>query len=879
MVAIISYGQELPDTLRPVVNRPDLLDPSLQRNDLLELLPDTLPQNDSLLRAPLVAADSLAADSLRPARIEAPIVYNAEDSIVVSFDGQRVFMYKNAKVTYQQIELVADYIELNLETKEIYAEGRPDSTGTLVGQPVFKDGNEEFESKSLRYNFETEKGIITDVVTKQGEGFVHSTRTKKISKDAFILQRGKYTTCDADHPHFYLHLSKAKVISNKKIITGPAYMVLEDFPLYFPVIPFGYFPNSPSYSSGILVPSYGEEGNRGFFLREGGYYWAANEYFDAAVRGDIYSRGSWAAKFHTNYRVRYKFSGGFDFRYALNVYGEKGLDTYNRSPQFQIMWSHSQDPKANPNRTFSANVNFSTSGYDKQNSLSAQNYLRTQKSSSVSYTKRWENTPFSMSANLRHSQNSIDSTLTLTLPELTFNVARFYPLKSKAGSGVPKWYEKFGFTYSANMRNSITAKEKEIMHKSLTKDWQNGIRHNIPISLPNFNLFTYINVSPGFSYNESWYFTSIKKSYHPDEWFIDRFGRQTHVRIDTLSGLKRDYSYSYSLSTSTNIYGSFMPLNPNSRVKGIRHKITPSLSFSYRPDFGQSKFGMWDRVQVDSTGRMEYYSYVENGIYGYTGRGSSGAISLSVSNNLEMKVLDTKDTTGTAKYKKVKLIDNLSFSTSYNLIADSLNLSPISIQGRTTIKGISINFGTNINPYMTDRKGMIINQYVWNHRKGLAKIGRLDRANLSFGLQFQSKKGEGQAQATQEAIEEDKVLPGDYADYVDFNIPWNISLDYSFNYSRPNPYVKATFFQTIGVNGSMSLTDKWRLTMNTNYDIMARKFAFTNFSVFRDMHCWEMSFNFVPFGYMKSYSFTLNARSSMLKDLKVTKQRSHYDNF
>lgn len=879
MVAIISYGQELPNTLRPVVSRPDLLDTSLQRSDLLELLPDTLQQNDSLLRAPLVAVDSLAADSVRPARIEAPIVYNAEDSIVVSFDGQRVFMYKNAKVTYQQIELVADYIELNLETKEIYAEGRPDSTGTLVGQPVFKDGNEEFESKTLRYNFETEKGIITDVVTQQGEGFVHSTRTKKISKDAFILQRGKYTTCDADHPHFYLHLSKAKVISNKKIITGPAYMVLEDFPLYFPVIPFGYFPNSPSYSSGILIPSYGEEGNRGFFLREGGYYWAANEYFDAAVRGDIYSRGSWAAKFHTNYRVRYKFSGGFDFRYALNVYGEKGLDTYNRSPQFQIMWSHSQDPKANPNRTFSANVNFSTSGYDKQNSLSAQNYLRTQKSSSVSYTKRWENTPFSMSANLRHSQNSIDSTLTLTLPELTFNVARFYPLKSKAGSGVPKWYEKFGFTYSANMRNSITAKEKEIMHKSLTKDWQNGIRHNIPISLPNFNLFTYINVSPGFSYNESWYFTSIKKSYHPDEWFIDRFGRQTHVRIDTLSGLKRDYSYSYSLSTSTNIYGSFMPLNPNSRVKGIRHKITPSLSFSYRPDFGQSKFGMWDRVQVDSTGRMEYYSYVENGIYGYTGRGSSGSISLSVSNNLEMKVLDTKDTTGTAKFKKVKLIDNLSFNTSYNLIADSLNLSPISIQGRTTIKGISINFGTNINPYMTDRKGMIINQYVWNHRKGLAKIGRLDRANLSFGLQFQSKKGEGQAQATQEAIEEDKVLPGDYADYVDFNIPWNISLDYSFNYSRPNPYVKATFFQTIGVNGSMSLTDKWRLTMNTNYDIMARKFAFTNFSVFRDMHCWEMSFNFVPFGYMKSYSFTLNARSSMLKDLKVTKQRSHYDNF
>ena len=402
------------------------------------------------------------------------------------------------------------HITLNLtwKQKRFTLRGLWILTETLIQKPIFKDGTDEFESKTLRYNFETEKGIITDVVTEQGESFVHSSRTKKISKDAFLLVDGKYTTCDADHPHFYLHLSKAKVISNKKIITGPAYMVLEDFPIYFPFIPFGYFPNSPTYSSGILVPMYGEEQNRGFFLRDGGYYWAASQYFDLAVRGDIYSKGSWASKIHTNYRKRYKFSGGFDFRYAVNIYGEKGLDTYTRSPQFAITWNHSQDAKANPNQTFSASVNFSTSGYDKQNSYSAQNYLRTQKQSSISYTKKFENTPFNMSVNLRHSQNSTDSTISLSMPEMTFSMAKVYPFRRKNRAGPIKWYENFGINYTGNLRNTITAKESELLDKSLTRDWKNGIRHSVPIALPSFNLMKYINVSPGFNYNEKWYLKS-----------------------------------------------------------------------------------------------------------------------------------------------------------------------------------------------------------------------------------------------------------------------------------------------------------------------------------------------------------------------------------
>lgn len=842
-----------------------------------------LMQPDSL-RTDSMQVDTLGLDSVQKPFIDSPIVYNASDSIIVSFDGQKVYLYNNATVTYQDIELKAYYIELNLQTKEIFAKGIMDSTETLVQKPVFTQGSEEYNSETMRYNFETEKAFITNVVSEQGEGRILSEKTKKIGKEVFITEDAKYTTCDAEHPHFYLHLSKAKVISGNKIITGPAYMVLEDFPIYFPFIPFGYFPSSPTFSSGIMVPTYGEEQNRGFFLRDGGYYWAASEYFDLAVRADIYSRGSWGTKLHTNYRKRYKFSGGFDFKYAMNVYGEHGLDTYSRSPQFQVTWSHSQDAKANPNRTFSASVNFSTSGYDKQNSLSASNYLRTQKSSSISYTRKFENTPFNMSVNLRHSQNSSDTTLTLSLPEMTFSMAKIYPFRKKNRSGPVKFYEKFGISYTGNLKNSITAKEYEILDKSFANDWRNGIKHNIPISFPSFNLMKFINVSPSIGYNEKWYFKKYNYTYHGDEVFQDARGNDTHVKIDTLTGLNRVYDYSYSLSTSTNIYGMYIPLNPDSKIKGIRHKFTPSASFSYRPDFGQAKFGYWQPTQIDSLGRIEYYDVNAGGIYGGSpGRGASGSINLSLSNNLEMKVLDTTDTTKTdapQKFKKVKIIDNLSFSSSYNLIADSLNLAPVSMRARTTIAGVSINMGGILDPYEVNENYRKINKFVWNERKGLSKLGRLTRANLSFGMSFKSKKGDKEAEKNKELIESENLLQGDYADYIDFNIPWDFGFDYSFNYSGPTstaPNGRVT--QTLGFRGNINLTEKWRISMNTNFDIMAHEFSFTTFNVNRDLHCWSMAFNFVPFGYMKSYSFTINAKSSMLKDLKLQKQQSHYDNF
>lgn len=840
------------------------------------VLPSPELQPDSILNAEMESMqevqDSVApADSTQASVLEAPISYNALDSIVVSLDGKKVYLYNDAMVTYETIELKADYIELDLQTKEVYAEGVPDSADVVQGSPVFRDGEEEFESKTLRYNFETQKGIITDVKTQQGEGYVHSERTKKIDANSFILRKGKYTTCDADHPHFYLRMTKAKVISNKKIITGPAYLVLEDFPIYFPMIPFGFFPNSPSYSSGIIIPTYGEEQNRGFFLREGGYYWAASQYFDLTLKGDIYSKGSWGTNVHTNYKKRYKFSGNFDFRYNVNRYSDPGLPDFSRSPGFSVRWSHSQDAKANPFQSFSANVNLSTTSYDKQNSYDVQSYLQTTKSSSISYSKKWENSPFNMSASFRHSQNSRDTTISLSLPEMTFSMSKIYPFRSKDRVGSPKWYEKIGVSYTGNIRNSISAKEYELLDQSLIKDWQNGWKHSIPISLPTFNLLKYVNVSPSVSYSERWYTNYITRTYA-----YDHVAEEATIWEDTTYHFKRNYNYSFSLSAQTNIYGNFMMKNPNSRIKQIRHKMSPSVSFSYTPDFGDPKYGFWDSY-TDIDGKIHYYDRFDYGVFGSAGRGESAAINFSLTNNLEAKVAAKNDTIGSEeKFEKIKIIDNLGISGSYNFIADSLNLSNIRINGRTTIKGVNLNFGGTINPYATDTTGSVINRYMWNEASGLSKLGRLTNANLSFGMSFKSKKDNQQTEEGEETS--DPIIPGNQWQYYDFDIPWDFRFDYSLSYSKRSPYHKAQVNQSLNFSGRMSLTREWNMSLTTNFDIQAREFSFTTFNINRRLHCWNMSFNFVPFGQRKSYSFTINASSSMLKDLKVDKKRSWFDN-
>ena len=862
---------------------------TIQKEDTIQyLLPRTDPVNVQRQIVDSVKVwdnpalnDSLQNDTIQtkeaPA-LEAPINYNAADSIVIAPDSKKVFLYKEAVVTYQDIELKANYIALDLNTKEVYAEGVKDTAGVIQGSPVFKDGSDEFESKTIRYNFKSGKGIIEDVKTKQGEGYVQSALTKKIDKDVFIMKNGKYTTCDADHPHFYLNMTKAKVISNKKIITGPAYMVLEDFPIYFPILPFGIFPSSEKYSSGIIIPSYGEEENRGFFLKGGGYYIAASPYYDLTLKGDIYSQGSWATYISSNYKKRYKFSGSFSFSYNLNQYGEKDLPDSYKTKGFSIVWSHSQDSKANPYQSFSASVNLSTSSYDKENSDDYESYLSTTKSSSISYTKKWENSPFNMSANFRHSQNSTDSTMTLSLPEMTFSMSKQYPFKSDKRVGKQRFYEKIAISYTGNIKNTITAQEDEILKKSLVRDWSNGWKHSFSITLPSFTLLKYINMSPSVSYSERWYLSTIKKSYEYNE--IEGTGT---VVTDTIYGFKRNYDYSYSLSGSTNIYGMYLIKNPNSRLKAIRHKITPTISFSYRPDFGASKFGFWDSYN-DGDGDEVFYNRFENGIYGSASRGRSGSVSFSLANNVEAKVLAKNDTSANAeKYKKVKIIDNLSFSGSYNFVADSMNLSNIALSGRTTIKGVSFNFSGTLNPYMADSTGTSYDEYVWNHKSGLDKLGRLTSASLSFSLSFKSKdKKQADDPAGKEPPrpEAGKTVfnPVPVPEYAAFSMPWSFNASYSLSYSHSNPFTKATISQSVSLSGSLKLTEKWNSTMTTNFDIDAGKFSYTTFHISRNLHCFNMSFNFVPFGTRKSYGFTISASSSMLSSLKIDKKRSWYDN-
>ncbi|MEI6140793.1 MAG: putative LPS assembly protein LptD [Mariniphaga sp.] len=826
--------------------------------------------------------DSIVTDSLSPeesAGFDAEVEYIADGYITMiqNSKGNKIVMYKNAQVKYKDIELKAAYIELNRDSNLIYAVGKPDSTGAITGKPVFKQGDQEFEADEVHYNFKTKKGIVTGVVTEQEGGFVHSGRTKLINDSTYCLRNGKYTTCDAEHPHFWLEMTKAKVLSNKKIVTGPAYLVIEDLPLYFVFIPFGFFPNSPKYSSGFLMPSYGDEINRGFFLRDFGYYFAVNDYFDASVKGDLYSKGSRGIKLHTNYRLRYKFNGSFDLKYYKNVFGDKGLPDYKTQNDFAITWSHSMDSKASPSQTFSASVNFSTSSFDQNNSYTTENYLTNTKQSSISYTKRWENSPFTLSGNMRHSQNSRDTTISLTLPQMTFNMSRIYPFKSKTRSGKEKWYEKIGLSYSMDMQNTINTKESKLMSSSLIKNWQNGIKHSIPVST-SFKALKYITVSPSFNYGERWYTQQIRKRYNSTT-------KQIEVS-DTIYGFTRNYDYSFSVGASTKIYGDFLPLNPKSKIKQIRHVMTPNISFNLKPDFGNPSYGMYENIEYfDEKGLpVSYrYPYHEGSIYGTASAGRSGSIGFGINNTLEMKMVNTKDTVSKEAFTKVKLLDQLSINGSYNLAADSLNLSNINITARTKVAGVDLNFGAILDPYAM-QDGHLVNQFQFSRNGQLA---RLTSANMSFGLSFRSKEGKEKEKEAEKLTPEQRneadmlkirQKTGDIPEYADFSVPWDLSANYSFRYSKPDPVKSSVITQTVDFNGNISMTKQWKIGFSSGLDVQKLQVTFTQFNIFRDLHCMQMSLNLVPFGYRQSYSFTIRATSTLLQDLKLSKRQSYYDN-
>ena len=885
-----------------------------QRPDSL-VVADTMGL-DSIYRAvsddiPLV--DSLRSDTLPGPKpvgsdIASEVKYNASDSLVFSLDGGMVELYGKAHITYEEIVLDAAYIRYDMDQNLVVAYGLPDSTGTIKGNPVFTDVSGAFKAKNLKYNFKTKKAYVTEVITEQEGGFLHAEETKMQNNGHVHLKNGKYTTCDLEHPHFYIAITKGISMPGDKIVSGPAYVVVADVPL--PIgIPFGFFPNTRTKASGILLPKYGEEANRGFYLRDGGYYFALNDYMDLRVTGDIYTNGTWGLRAASAYKVNYRFGGNVNVQYFKNVSGYRDIaDTYSASKDYRIGWSHSQDSRANPTSSFRASVNLSSSSYDKNHTRNINSVMTNTKQSSISYTKSWPGSPFNMSASLNHSQNSNTKGVNLTLPKISFNMSRINPFKRKVSTGPKRWYEDIQLSYTSMLENRISTTDSLLFTSDVWNDMKNGYKHTIPLSLsikpfrktPMLQSFA---ITPSMNYNGMVYTRQYEMYISGYDDVLDDLGNiigQNPIVEDTLLN-KLSYAHSMFPSIgsglSPKIYGMYQ-FSGKGRLEAIRHVMSPSASFSYVPDMGNLQADYY-RTLVDPENNNETlaeYSIYKDQIYGTpTTRGASGSLNFSLRNNLEAKMRSKVDTID--ELEKVKLLDNLSFSTSLDLFhTDTLTpaWTPVNFNGSTRIFGgkMNVSFRGVLDPFGFD------STYSRTAETYFAQTGkplRLTSASMSAGFTLKSQQDKGDSKSGQENMDRESQLNNRdmsrddpmagydpnvedyYGDYVDFDIPWSLRLDYSFSYRKPQ--YEATIVQTIRASGDFSLTPNWKIGFNTGYDLNKKQFSTTNLSIYRDLHCWEMRISVVPFGNYKSYNFQINAKSSILADLKYNKRKSWVDNF
>lgn len=879
-------------------------------------IPAAVEWPDSLLHTgPDTLATALPDTAARrEGMLEAPVIYEAGDSIVMT-SGNKVYLYGQGDVKYQQIQLQSELIEMSVDSSLVYATFAVDSAGMEFGYPLFVDGDQQqqIEAKMMRYSFRTRKAYLREVLTQQGEGYLIAGQTKKMPDNAMNMLDGKYTTCDEhEHPHFYIRMTKAKARPGKNIVTGPAYLVIADVPLYLLGLPFAFFPFTSTYSSGIIMPSYGDEMRQGFFLRDGGYYFALSDYVDLAATGEIYSKGSWGLSARSTYRKRYKYSGNFNGSYQVTKWGDKGMDDYSLSKAFKINWTHTQDAKANPYRTFSANVNFSTSQYDHNNIKQQSSLDATQnnKGSSVSISQRFPDNPLSISATMNINQRSQDSSLSVTLPDVTVTMSRIFPLKRKNAVGQERWYEKISMSYSGYLRNSLTAKENEFFQKSLVKDWKNAMQHTIPVSAT-YTAFGYLNISPSVQYQERWYTNRIQQAY-------DTTLRRL-APTDTSYGFYRVYNYNASLSASTTLYGmyEFWPFL-RKWIRTVRHRMEPSVSFSAAPDFGDPRYGYHQTYSyTDAQGRTVegVYSPYQHQLFNVPGRGKQGNISFGLDNNLEAKVASKRDSSGIAK---ISLIDNLAFRMSYNLAADSFQWSDLSASIRLKLsKSYTLNLSGAFDTYTysydeATRTIRRLNIPRWQAGKG---IGRLRGTSSSFSYTFNndtfkkwfSRKDtpEGQGDETtrpedlDEAENEMNALEpetpatgkrlrkekgtqtGEYDDdgYYNATVPWSLSFSYNLGmaYGDFNPKkleYDYRFTHALSFNGNIQPTKYWRVTFNASYDFDLKKISYMTCNVTRNLHCFQMSASIIPVGYRKSYSFSIAVNSSLLKDLKYQQSSS-----
>ena len=870
--------------------------------------------------------DSLALDSINRKRkngIDSPVEYEAEDSLTYEGATGLAHLYGNSSVKYQDMDLKSDKIYMNLDSSLVHATGSKDTTGNVFGTPVFVMGSDTYESDTMAFNFKTKKGLISGVYTQQDEGFLTSEISKRNDKGEMFIKHGKYTTCDHPHPDFYLALSRGKVRPGKDAVFGPAYLVVADVPLPF-AVPYGFFPFTKSYSSGLIMPTYGDESNRGFYLRDGGYYFAISDKMDLKVLGEIYTKGSWGLSAASNYRKRYRYSGSFFASYQNTINGEKNMPDYMKQTSFKIQWSHRQDAKANPFRTISASVNFATSSYEKNNLTSMynpQSYAQTTRTSSVSMTNTFSSIGLTLSSTMNLSQNMKDSTISMTLPDLNISVSRFYPFKRKKAAGKEKWYEKISMSYTGQLSNSINTKEDKLLHSSLTRDWRNGMRHSIPIS-GNFTLFGYLNINPSLNFTDRMYTNKVKKSW--DEV------RQTEVN-DTIDGFYNIYDWTMSVSASTKLYGFFIPSKKifGDKIQAIRHVFTPQVSFNYAPDFSSSRYGYYDSYQrTDAEGNVTLveYSPYSGGLYGVPGKGKTGSISMDISNNIEMKIKSDADTTG---FKKISIIDELGASMSYNMATDIRPWSDLSTRLRLKLtKSYTLNLNAVFATYAyeLDEKGNPrLSEHTTLYSQG--KFGRFQgiSQNLSYTLDntkvgnfIKWLKGEKvekndknkrnrddlddedeEDDFNRETNEDDTMQKGQHGarkenagkaetdddGYMKFSMPWSLSFGYGitmrentsgdFDYDKMRyPY---SFSQTLNVSGNVRISDGWNISFSSGYDFENHKISMTTASLGRDLHCFNMSCSVVLAPYT-SYNFSFRCNAATLTDALKYDKRSSYSN-
>lgn len=868
--------------------------------------------------------DSIALDSINRRKkngINAPVHYVANDSLIYEGGSGMAYLYGDANVKYEDMDLKSQEIYMCLDSSLVYARGGKDSTGVEFGTPVFVMGKDTYETDSMAFNFKTKKGLISNVYTEQEDGFLTSELSKRNNQGEIFLQHGRYTTCDDPHPDFYIAMSRAKVTPGKKVVFGPAYLVVADVPLPF-ALPYGFFPFTKSYSSGLIMPTYGDETERGFYLRDGGYYFAISDKMDLKVLGEIYTKGSWGLSAASNYKKRYKYSGSFFASYQNTINGEKNMPDYSKQTSFKIQWSHRQDAKANPYRTLSASVNFATSSYERNNLTSMynpQSYSQTTRTSSVSMTNTFSSIGLTLSTTMNLSQNMRDSSISMTLPDLNISISRFYPFKRKKMAGKERWYEKISMSYTGQLSNSINTKEDKLLHSSLTRDWRNGMQHNIPIS-GNFTLFNYLNINPSLNFTDRMYTNKINRSW--DE------KAQKEV-TDTIDGFYNIYNWNFSVSASTKLYVFYTPWKKlfGDKIKTIRHVFTPQVSFNYAPDFSSRSYGYYETYQkTDANGNVSLveYSPYSNGLYGVPGKGKTGSLSVDISNNIEMKIKSEADSTGE---KKISLIDELGASMSYNFATDIRPLSDLSTRLRLKLtKSYTLNLNAVFASYAyeLDENGRPVlsnTKTLW----GMGKFGRFQgmSQNISYTLDnnkvsnfFKWLRGEkvdkkndknnrdydnedDEDEFNRETNEDDTMQKGqrgarkenagkaetDDDGYMKFSIPWSLSFGYGitmrentggqFNYDKMRyPY---KFTQTLNCSGNIRISDGWNISFSSGYDFENKKISMTTASLGRDLHCFNMSCQLVLAPYT-SYNFSFRCNAATLTDALKYDKRSSYSN-